>query len=315
MLEYTLKRAAGTIPVILGILAISFVVLYLIPGNPAETLAGPRASPESIARIAREMGLDQPLHLRFINYIVKILHRDLGRSAINDRPVYTSIREKFPYTLKLSILAMFISIISGLIAGIIGALRRGSFIDRLCTVFSVSGISVPIFLTGLILLYVFAVKLRWFPISADHCPNPWLGLLLPAITLGIRSGAFLARIIRSSLIEVLNQDYIRTARAKGLSSWRILTHHALLNALIPIITVIGLDISSFLNGSVIVETIFGIPGLGRFTMESILKRDYPVIQGVVLFSALVFVTINLLVDLLYAWINPRIRDEILAGKS
>ncbi|MFZ2958495.1 MAG: ABC transporter permease [Candidatus Ozemobacteraceae bacterium] len=315
MLEYTLRRIVGTIPVVLGILAISFFVLYLVPGNPAETLAGPRADADAIARIAHEMGLDQPLHVRFFGYIGKMMRGDLGRSAINDRPVLTSIIEKFPYTLKLSILAMIVSIISGLVAGIIGALRRGTFIDRLCTVFSVSGISVPIFLTGLVLLYVFAVKLRWLPISADNCPHPWMGLILPAITLGIRSGAFLARIVRSSLIEVLNQDYIRTARAKGLSPWRILTRHALLNALIPIVTVIGLDISSFLNGSVIVETIFGIPGLGRFTMESILKRDYPVIQGIVLFAALVFVTINLVIDLLYAWINPRIRDEILAGKS
>lgn len=315
MLEYTLRRVIGTVPVIIGILAIAFIVLFLIPGNPAETLAGPRADPEAIERIAREMGLDRPLHERFGSYLWKILHGDFGRSVINDRPVLTSIIEKFPYTLKLSILAMTVSIVTGLIAGIIGALWRGSLTDRLCTVFSTAGISIPIFLTGLVFLYLFAMKWRWFPMSAYSQSSTWWVLVLPAITLGIRSGAFLARIVRSSLAEVLNQDFIRTARAKGLSRWRILTRHALLNALIPIITVVGLDISSFLNGSVIIETIFDLPGIGRFTMDAILKRDYPVIQGVVLFGALVFVTINLVVDLLYAWINPRIRDEVLSSHS
>lgn len=315
MLEYTLRRVIGTVPVIFGILAIAFIVLFLIPGNPAETLAGPRADAEIIARIGHEMGLDRPLHERFASYVWKMLHGDLGRSVINDRPVLTSIIEKFPYTFKLSVLAMIVSILSGLIAGIIGALWRGSMTDRFCTIFSTAGISIPIFLTGLVFLYVFAMKLHWFPMSAYSSHGTWWVLVLPAITLGIRSGAFLARIVRSSLAEVLNQDFIRTARAKGLSRWRILTRHALLNALIPIITVVGLDLSSFLNGSVIVETIFDLPGLGRFTMDAILKRDYPVIQGVVLFAALVFVTINLLVDLLYAWINPRIRDEVLSSHS
>jgi len=315
MLEYTLRRVIGTVPVIFGILAIAFIVLFLIPGNPAETLAGPRADAEIIARIGHEMGLDRPLHERFASYLWKMLHGDLGRSVINDRPVLTSIIEKFPYTLKLSVLAMIVSILTGLIAGIIGALWRGSLTDRFCTIFSTAGISIPIFLTGLVFLYVFAMKLGWFPMSAYSSKGTWWVLVLPAITLGIRSGAFLARIVRSSLAEVLNQDFIRTARAKGLSRWRILTRHALLNALIPIITVVGLDLSSFLNGSVIVETIFDLPGLGRFTMDAILKRDYPVIQGVVLFAALVFVTINLLVDLLYAWINPRIRDEVLSSHS
>jgi ABC-type dipeptide/oligopeptide/nickel transport system permease component len=289
---------------------ISFVVVYLIPGDPVQTLAGPRASPETIARISREMGLDKPLYERFGNYVGRVLKGDLGRSAINDRPVLDSIIEKFPYTLKLSLLAMVFSILVGLSSGIVSALMRRSIFDRLSTAFSVAGISIPVFLSGLILLYVFAVKLQWFPTSA-HRHVGFMAFVLPAFTLGIRSGAFLARIVRSSLVEVLNQDYIRTARAKGLSPTRILFRHALLNALIPIITVVALDFSSFLNGSVIVEKIFGLPGLGRFTMDAIEKRDYPVIQGVVLFAAFVFVMINLLVDLFYAWINPKIRDEII----
>ena len=234
---------------------------------------------------------------------------------VTDRPVLRSILEKFPYTLRLALLGLTISVLSGLLAGVFSALLRGTIWDRIITGISVAGISTPIFLTGLAFLYLFAMKLRWFPTSAYGSHNLFLVLFLPALTLGIRSGAFLARITRSTLIEVFNEEYIRTARAKGLSSKRILFRHALLNALIPIITVVALDFSSFLNGSVIVETIFELPGLGRFTMDAILKRDYPVIQGVVLFSALIFVGINLIVDLLYAWINPRIRDEMLKGAS
>jgi len=315
MFEYTLRRLVGTIPVILGILLIAFVVLYLVPGDPAATLAGPRASPEDIARIAKEMGLDRSLPERFANYLSRMVHGDLGRSVVDDRPVLTSICEKVPYTLKLAVMAMVFSILIGLTAGIVSAIHRGSLLDRATTLLAVTGISVPVFLSGLILLYLLAGKLKWFPTSAFGAEHSLWPLILPAFTLGIRSGAFLARIVRSSLIEVLNQDYIRTARAKGLSPARILLRHALTNALIPIVTVVALDFSSFLNGSVIVETIFEVPGLGRFAMDAILKRDYPVIQGVVLFSALIFVFVNLLIDLVYAWINPRIREEMMGGTA
>ncbi len=313
MLEFTLRRLLGTVPVIFGILAIAFVVLYLVPGDPAQTLAGPRASPEAIARIAHEMGLDRPLHERFLSYLGRLAAGDLGRSAVSDKPVADSIVEKFPYTFKLTLMAMAFSISLGLLAGILGAMYRGGVVDRLCTVFSVAGISIPIFLFGLVFLYVLAGKMKWFPTSAYRVGDAWWPLVLPAFTLGVRSAAFLARIVRSSLIEVLNQDFIRTARAKGVPPVRILFRHALVNALIPIITVIGLDLSSFLNGSVIVETIFDVPGLGRFAMDAILQRDYPVIQGVVLFSAFIFVFVNFLLDLVYAWVNPRIRDELFGA--
>lgn len=315
MFEYTLRRLVGTLPVIFGILLIAFVVLYLVPGDPAATLAGPRASAEDIERISKEMGLDRPLSERFVKYLGRMVRGDLGTSVVNDRPVLDSILEKLPYTLKLALLAMLFSIVIGLAAGIISATHRGGLVDRATTLFAVTGISVPVFLSGLILLYIFAGKLKWFPTSAFGAERSLWPLVLPAFTLGVRSGAFLARIVRSSLIEVLNQDYIRTARAKGLSPARILIRHALTNALIPIITVVALDLSSFLNGSVIVETIFEVPGLGRFAMDAILKRDYPVIQGVVLFSALIFVFGNLLIDLAYAWINPRIREEMMGGKA
>ncbi len=313
MTEYTIRRVLGTIPVILGILLVTFVLLYLIPGDPAETLAGPRASPETIDRMRTEMGLDRSLPVRFVSYLGKVASGDLGRSAISEKPVMESIVEKFPYTLKLSLMALAFSILIGLVAGIAGAIFHRRIPDRICTAFSVAGISVPIFLTGLILLDILASRLKWFPTSAFRTGGSLWPLVLPAFTLGVRSGAFLARIVRSSLIEVLNQEYIRTARAKGLHTGRILFRHALMNALVPIITVVGLDFSSFLSGSVIVETIFDVPGLGRFAMDAILKRDYPVIQGVVLFSAFIFVMVNLVVDLLYAWVNPKVRDEMLGA--
>lgn len=314
MFEFTLRRLSATIPVLLGILLIAFIVLYLIPGDPAQTIAGPRADAATLARISEEMGLNQPLHKRFSSYLQRIYHGDLGDSAVSGKPVLESVIEKLPYTLKLAAIAMTFSILLGIIAGVISAITQGRWLDRVCTIFSVTGISIPVFLSGLVFLYVFAVKLRWFPTSGFRADNTLMPFILPAFTLGIRSAAFLARIVRSSMIEVLNQDFIRTARAKGLSPARILFKHGLVNALIPVITVIGLDLSSYLNGSVIVETIFDLPGIGRFAMDAISQRDYPVIQGIVLLGALVFIMVNLIVDLLYAWINPKIRDEML-GKS
>lgn len=317
MLEFTLRRIAATIPVLIGIVFIIFSILYLIPGDPALTIAGPRASEATIERIRSEMGLNQPFYKRFFIYIKKVAQGDLGNSVLTGRPVLKSICEKIPYTLKLACLAMIISVVLGILMGIIGAVTKGKLIDRLCTILSVTGISIPVFLSGLVFLYIFAVKLKWFPASASSpimLKNPLIAFILPAFTLGIRSAAFLARIVRSSMIEVLNQDYIRTARSKGLSPYRILFRHGLFNALIPVITVIGLDLSSYLNGSVIVETIFDLPGIGRFAMDAILQRDYPIIQGVVLVGALIFIIVNLVMDLIYAWINPKIRDEMM-GKS
>lgn len=314
MLEYTARRVAGTVPVVLGILLITFIVLYMIPGDPVATIAGPRANPETLKRMALEMGLDKPVLSQFTGYTSRILRGDFGRSVVSGRPISGYIREKFPYTIKLSVLSMIISVVTGLVLGIFGAIKRDTIFDKACTIFSVLGISIPVFLSGLVMVYFFAARLGWFPTSAHRAEDTLWPFILPAITLGIRSGAFLARVVRSSMIEVLNQDYIRTARAKGLSPFRILFSHALVNALIPVITVISLDFSSYLSGSVIIETIFEIPGLGRFAMDSILRRDYPAIQGVVLFTAMVFVFVNMVVDLLYAWINPKVRDEIL-GKA
>lgn len=311
MIEFTLRRLMATIPVLLGILLVAFTVLYLIPGDPALTVAGPRADETTLNRIRAEMGLDLPVHTRFVNYLLKICKGDFGESVISGKPVLSSLTEKLPVTLKLALISILFSTLIGVLMGLIGAVTRGKIIDRLCTLFSVSGISIPVFLSGLVFLYVFAVKLRWFPSSGFNAENSLMPFILPAFTLGIRSAAFLARIVRSSMIEVLNQDFIRTAKAKGLSPMRILFRHGLVNALIPIITVIGLDLSSYLNGSVIVETIYDLPGIGRYAMEAISQRDYPVVQGVVLLGAIVFIGVNLFIDLFYAWINPKVRDEML----
>ena len=312
MTDYIIKRIVATIPVLIGILFVAFVILYLIPGDPALAVAGPRADEATLCQIRTDMGLDKPVFVRFFNYLAKVCTGNLGVSVISKKPVMESIMEKLPYTLGLAGFAMLLSIIIGIIMGIIGAITKGSFIDRLCTFFSVIGISVPVFLSGLLLLYCFAMKLRWFPISGFSTGKiPLSVFILPAFTLGIRSAAFLARIVRSSMIEILNKDFIRTAKAKGLSYSRIIIRHGLVNALIPIITVIGLDLSSYLNGSVIVETIFGLPGIGRFAMDAISQRDYPVVQGVVLMGAMIFIFVNLFIDIIYAQINPKVRDEMM----
>ncbi len=313
MIEYTIKRIFAAIPVLFGILLLTFLLLNVIPGDPARAVAGPRADEQTLARIRSEMELDKPLMTRFFSYSGKILKGDFGNSIVTGRPIMTSFKEKFPVTLKLAVMAALISAILGVAMGIISAVNKGGFIDKLSTVMTVTGISVPIFLAAIVISYVFTVKI---PIFASADTTDFSGLLpfiLPAATLGMRSAAFLARIVRSGMIEVLNNDYIRTAKAKGLRKSRILFSHALTNALIPIITVIALDFSSYLNGSVIVETIFTLPGIGSFAMNAISQRDYPVIQATILCGAFIFIFINLLTDLIYAWLNPQIRDE-MSGK-
>lgn len=316
MVEFALRRALSTVPVLAGIIAVTFIVLFLVPGDPAVAMAGPRASAEDLARIRVQLELDQPLARRFTVYVGRLLRGDLGISFVHDNlPVATLIREKLPVTMALSGLAILVSIVVGLGAGMLAAVYRGHWFDRLVVVLSVGGISTPVFFSGLLLYYVFAVKLRWLAGSAGAVDADWRALILPAVTLGLRSGAFLARVVRASLVEVLSEDYIRTAMAKGIPARRILWRHALPNALVPVITVVALDLSSYLNGSVITESIFDVPGLGRFAMDAIQKRDYPSIQGIVLFGALVFTMVNLLADLAYGWLNPKVRDQLIAGRT
>ncbi|MEO5798653.1 MAG: ABC transporter permease [Gemmatimonadales bacterium] len=303
MIRYIAIRLLLLIPTLLGVLAITFALLYLAPGDPVAAIVGERADSATVARVRQELRLDDPTPLRFVRYVGDVARGDLGRSYITRRPIVRELAQRFPATLRLAGAAMLIAICFGLTIGILGALRPGSWADRIATLGAYLGISFPVYWVGLLLILGFAVTLRWFP------PSGYGGLLflvLPAITLGMRSVAFLARMTRSTMREVLGSDLVRTARAKGLSERRVVLRHALGNALLPIITVVGLDFGSYLTGSILTETIFSWPGVGRYVLTAIDKRDLPAIQGSILFLSLVFVLANLITDLCYAAADPRV---------
>ena len=303
MIRYIALRLLLLIPTLLGVLAVTFALLYLAPGDPVAAIVGERADSATVARVRQELRLDDPVPLRFARYVGGVVRGDLGRSYITRRPIVRELAQRFPATLRLAGAAMLIAITFGLSIGILGALRPGSSADRVTTLGAYLGISFPVYWVGLLLILAFAVTLRWFP------PSGYGGLLflvLPAITLGMRSVAFLARMTRSTMREVLGSDLVRTARAKGLSETTVVLRHALGNALLPIITVVGLDFGSYLTGSILTETIFSWPGVGRYVLTAIDKRDLPAIQGSILFLSLVFVLANLLTDLCYAAVDPRV---------
>ena len=306
MRRYLIHRLLLLIPVLLGVTFLSFLLLYVVPGDPVQAVAGERYDEAVLAELRAEMHLDDPLPLRYGRFLVDLLHGDLGRSYVTREPVIERILTTFPRTLQLALAAMGVAIVLGLGLGLAAALRPGSWLDRLCMILASLGISLPVFWLGMILIYVFALELRWLPPSGYGDGNP-AHIILPALTLGLASSAMIARMTRSSMLEVLSQDYIRSARAKGLNPWRVLVVHGLRNALLPVITVVGNDFGSYLSGSVLTERIFAWPGLGRYTLEAVAKRDLPAIQGAILIMALAFVLVNLLVDLAYAWIDPRTR--------
>ncbi len=303
MIRYVALRIGLLIPTLLGVLAVTFALLYIAPGDPVAAIVGERADSATIVRVRSELRLDDPLYLRFGRYVASAARGDLGRSYITRRPIASELAHRFPATLQLALSAMLLATVAGLTIGIIGALRPGSWADRLATVGAYLGISFPVYWVGLLLILTFAMMLRWFPPSGYGGP---LFLVLPAATLGMRSVAFLARMTRSALGETLRQDFVRTARAKGLSTTAVVFRHALRNALLPIITVFGLDFGSYLTGSILTETIFSWPGVGRYVLTAIDKRDLPAIQGSILFLSLVFVLVNLLTDLAYAKADPRV---------
>lgn len=303
MIRYIAVRLLLLIPTLLGVLAVTFTLLYLAPGDPVAAIVGERADSGTVARVRQELRLDDPVPLRFARYVGGVVRGDLGRSYITRRPIVRELAQRFPATLRLAGAAMLIAIIFGLGIGILGALKPGSWADRIATLGAYLGISFPVYWVGLLLILAFAVSLRWFP------PSGYGGLLflvLPAVTLGMRSVAFLARMTRSTMREVLGSDLVRTARSKGLSETRVVMRHALGNALLPIITVVGLDFGSYLTGSILTETIFSWPGVGRYVLTAIDKRDLPAIQGSILFLSLVFVLANLITDLCYAAADPRV---------
>ncbi|HEX3927639.1 MAG TPA: ABC transporter permease [Gemmatimonadales bacterium] len=306
MIRYTALRLLLLIPTLLGVLAVTFALLYLAPGDPVSAIIGERADSATVVRVRRQLHLDDPLYVRFGRYVAGVARGDLGTSYITRRPIASELIHRFPATLKLAGSAMALAIVLGLTAGIFGALRPGSLGDRIATMGAYLGISFPVYWVGLLLILCFAVVVHWFPPSGYGGP---LFLVLPAVTLGTRSVAFLARMTRSAMQEALQSDPVRTARAKGLSPGGVVIRHALGMALLPIITVIGLDFGSYLTGSILTETIFSWPGVGRYVLTAIDKRDLPAIQGSILFLSLIFVLANLITDLCYTAADPRVRHE------
>lgn len=311
MIALLLRRAAQAVPVLLGVTLVAFLLTYKLPGDPARALAGERYREEDLARIRTELGLDRPAPVQYADYVGRLLRGDLGTSFATGRPVAVELAERFPRTILLAVASLSVAVLLGLLLGVLAARRPHGWIDRLSMLVALAGLSLPVFVSAILLLWLFAVTLRWLPPSGWIADDP-LAFVLPAATLGLRSAAMLARMTRATLVEVLAADYVRTGRAKGCPEAVVLVRHALRNALVPVITVAGLDFGSYLSGSVITESIFAWPGVGQFAMQAILRRDFPAIQGTVLFLSLIFVLVNLVVDLLYGALDPRIRRQWLA---
>lgn len=306
MLSYIVRRLLLAIPVLLGVVTLVFLALRLIPGDPALIMAGEAAPPEAVERIRKEFGLDRSLVAQYCVFLGHLFRGHLGYSIRTRRPVAIEIWERFPATLQLTLASMLLAAVFGVAAGVISAARQYSIADYASMMGALFGISVPVFWLGLMLMWFFSVQLRWFPVGGRGTLQH---LVLPAITLSTGSLALIARMTRSSMLEALRQDYVRTARAKGLRELWVQMRHALRNALIPVVTIVGLQFGGLLGGAVITETVFNWPGVGRLTVDSILARDYPVVQGAVILVAVIFVLLNLSVDLLYAFIDPRIRYD------
>lgn len=307
MIKYVLRRILFLIPVLLGVTFIVFSLMYITPGDPAKLILGEQASTEAVQAMRQELGLDQPFLIQYFNYVKKaVLQLDIGRSYVTHRPVAQEIMSVFPATLQLAIAAMVVAILMGIPVGIISAIKQYSIFDTISMLIALLGVSMPVFWLGLLLIILFTVKLGWLPASGFSSVKH---MIMPAVALGAMTAAIVTRMTRSSMLEVIRQDYIRTARAKGQQESVVVLKHALGNALIPIIAVVGLQFGHLLGGAVLTESIFSIPGVGRLMVDSIKMRDFPVVQGGVLFIAISFSLINLLVDLLYAYVDPRIRSQ------
>ncbi|HEV8030347.1 MAG TPA: ABC transporter permease [Stellaceae bacterium] len=312
MFAYIIRRILATIPVMAVVAIFVFALLYLSPGDPAAIIAGDTATVEDIARIRAHLGLDEPVYIQFGTWVWRLLHGDLGISIFTNLPVIKLIEQRLEPTVALTISTLIVSVLAAIPMGVLAAWKAGSWIDRVVMVFAVLGFSVPVFVLAYILIYVFAIAADLLPVqgyvSITSGLWPFLShLILPSAALGMVYAALIARITRASMLDVLAQDYIRTAQAKGLSSEQVLIGHALKNAAVPIVTIIGIGIALLISGVVVTETVFAIPGLGRLTVDAILRRDYPIIQGIILIFSASYVLINLLVDLSYTLIDPRIR--------
>lgn len=307
MTKYILKRLLILIPTLLGVSFIVFLLLYLSPGDAALAVAGPDATKEAVDSIRESLGLNKPFIVQYGNYLKNLVfHFDLGTSYHSGRPVTDTLIKVFPTTLKLAGGALFIAIIMGIIFGVIAALKKNTFIDSIITAFGMIGLAMPIFWSGLLLIIVFSTKLKILPASGF---SSFKQMILPCFALGFQSSAVIMRMTRSAMLDVLDKDYIRTAYAKGLSKPKIIFVHALKNAMIPVITTIGLQAGGLLGGSILTETIFSIPGIGRLMVDSVKTRDYPIILGAIMLIAIVYSVISIAVDILYGFINPRIKAD------
>jgi peptide/nickel transport system permease protein len=312
MLIYIGKRTLATIPVMAIVALFVFSLLYIAPGDPATIIAGDQATPADVERIRQNLGLDRPFLVRFGEWLWQIVRLDLGTSIFTNLPVAALIGQRLEPTISLMIVTLILAVVIAVPLGVVAAWRAGTWVDTAVMAFSVVGFSVPVFVVGYLLAYLFALELQWLPVQG-YTPIargfwPWFeNLILPSLALSCVYIALIARITRATMLEVLSQDYVRTARAKGVGQGGILFLHALKNAAVPIVTVIGIGIALLIGGAVVTESVFAIPGLGRLTVDAILRRDYPVIQGVVLVFSFVYVLVNLVVDLVYTVVDPRIR--------
>ena len=303
MLAFILRRLGAVIPVLLAVSVLVFLMSHLTPGDPATIMLGENASAADVERLRHQLGLDRPLPVQYGRYLAGVLHGDLGQSIRSGRPVALEIWDRFPPTLQLTLAAMAIATVTGILLGALAATSRTGVADALLMGTSLLGISMPSFWLGLLLILFFGLLLHWLPIAGE---GDWRALVLPAVTLGAQAAAVLARLTRASLLDVLPSDFVRTARAKGLAGVRVLFRHALRNALIPVVTVMGLQFGALLGGAVIVESVFARSGLGRFAVAAVQSRDFPVIQGIVLFAAAVYALVNISVDVAYLVLGPRI---------
>jgi peptide/nickel transport system permease protein len=314
MIKYIFRRLLLLLPVMLVVGIVVFSIVHLTPGDPAAVILGADATPEQVERLRRELGLDQPIHIQFITWFTNVLRGDLGTSLFLGQPVSQALLSRAEPTGLLTLYALTIAILIGVPSGIVAAVKQNSLVDRALMVFAITGAAVPNFFLGILFILIFAVTLRWLPsggyenITVDPVQH-FRTMIMPAVALGLSSAGLLARLVRSSMLDVLREDYVRTAMAKGVAFRTMVTRHALRNALIPAVTVIGYSLGTLLGGAVVTETVFTIPGMGRLVVQSVLRRDFPVIQGAVLIIAGFYVLANLLVDVLYVYIDPRIRYE------
>jgi peptide/nickel transport system permease protein len=314
MLRYLVYRLLSAIPVLIVVSLVTFLIIFLVPGDPAAEIAGPGASGDEIRRIREGLGLNRPFHEQMISYYTRLSQGDLGRSILLSRPVTDAMIERAPVTLSLAGAGLVMAIFVGITLGVIAAVRQNTLTDQAAMGFALFGLSVPDFWFGLVMIYVFAVWLGWLPtggfVPIDQSFTGWLrSMAMPALALGLTQTGLIARITRATMLEVLRQDYVRTARAKGMPEWVVIGRHALANTLIPVVTVIGLIVGILLGGSLVIEQVFSLPGVGRLIIGAILRRDFPVIQGGLLLTASIFVMVNIVVDIAYAYLDPRVRYD------